>query len=556
VTPYQDPDAIPERTNIALLLERAAAEWPDQTAVRVQASGAQVTFRELARRAESIAAGMAARGVRPGDRACLFVPPGVDLIAATYALFRMGAVPVLLDPGMGRKRLLTCIERVRPRVLIGVPRAQVARVLFPSSFKSVALSITSGPRIPFGGPTLAQLANGKHKELELADTAADDEAAILFTSGSTGPPKGVVYTHGMFQAQVRALADLYHFEPGEVDLCCFPLFALFDVAFGMTTVFPDMDVTRPASCDPKRIFEAVREYGATTTFGSPAIWSRVAPWCIENGYKLEGLKRVLVAGAPISVDLIRDCHAVLPVNGDADIYIPYGATEALPVTAIDGRDVVPSLLEETLGGHGTCVGRPTPGTDLRLIGITDERIVDWSDKLEVAPGELGEVVVRGPLVTGEYAQEPEHTAAAKIQDKGGTFWHRMGDIGRMDEAGRLWFQGRKSHRLLTRSGIRMPVPTENIFNTHPRVARTALVGMGAPGEELPVLVVEPVPGEMPRGEAMTEGFSMQLREIGKRHAASADVETFLFRAALPVDVRHNAKIHREELKVWARQTLA
>ena len=123
MSPYQDPDAIPKRTNIALLLERAAAEWPDQTAVRVQASGEQITYRELARRAESIAAGMAARGVRPGDRACLFVPPGVDLLAATYALFRMGAVPVLLDPGMGRKRLLRCIERVRPRVLIGVPRA-------------------------------------------------------------------------------------------------------------------------------------------------------------------------------------------------------------------------------------------------------------------------------------------------------------------------------------------------------------------------------------------------------------------------------------------------
>ena len=553
--PFAAFGPLPGRVNVGRLLPRAAAEAPSAVAVRdFRGRGERtITFEGLEQRASRIAGGLAAAGVERGDRVCVFVRPSIELIAVVYALFRLGAVPVMADPGMGRRRLLECIERTAPRVLIGIPLAQAARRVFSASFQSIELAVTVGPRLPWGGPSLASLEKGRAPDHPVADTERDELAAILFTSGSTGPPKGVEYTHGTFDAQVRALRELYRFEPGEVDLCCFPLFALFDLAFGMTSVFPDLDVSRPATCDPRKVFEAAARSRATTGFASPAVWRKVVPWCVANGYKLEGMRRVLVAGAPVSHELIREFHACLPMAGD--VHTPYGATEALPVTSVDGRDVVPGLVEAITAGEGTCVGKPAPGIDLRLIRITDEPIEEWSDDLVVEPGEHGEVVVRGPVVTRAYADEPEATRAAKIRHADGAWWHRMGDVGVLDEQGRLWFHGRKSHRIETRVGIRMPVPTENVFNTHPRVERSALVGIGPRGAELPVLVVEPARGEMPKTEVMNEGFVMQLETIGKKSPVACDIDTFLFHPEFPVDPRHNAKIHREELKAWAEERL-
>jgi acyl-CoA synthetase (AMP-forming)/AMP-acid ligase II len=539
--------------NIAAYLPRRAAERPDQDAVVVARTGARISYSSLEARSSAVADGLARTGLVRGDRVCLFVTPGIELIALTYALFKLGAVPVLADPGMGRERLLTCLQSMSPRGFIGVPRAHVARKLFPSAFRSVEVSVTVGRRLFWGGPTLRQLEAGGSAGFEMADMADEDPAAILFTSGSTGPPKGVEYTHGMFGAQVTALDQMYSFTPGEVDLCCFPLFSLFDVGFGMTSVFPDMDVSHPATCEPEKIYAAAHEYGATTAFGSPAIWRRVAPWCVDQGLKLERMKRVLIAGAPVPPGLINDLHRVLPLDGD--VFTPYGATEALPVASIAGRDVMPALLGPIESGAGTCVGEVAPGIDLRLIELTDAPIASSKDAVDVPLGQFGEVCVRGPVVTHEYAESPEHTALAKMLDADGRVWHRMGDVARFDGEGRLWFLGRKSHRLETERGTRMPVPTENVFNTHERVHRTALVGVGPRGHETPVLIVEPLPDAFPNSTVMTDGFILQLHSIGRKHASTRDVELFLFHKRFPVDARHNAKIHREELKAWAEAQL-
>jgi len=552
--PFQAFGPPSAQQNIAERLPRAAAARPAALAV-VHERGASVdriTFAELEGRVNSLARGLAGLGVRAGDRACLFVRPGIDLIAYTYALFRLGAVPVLADPGMGRKRLLAAVAAMRPRVFIGIPLAHAVRRLFPAAFRTVEVFVSVGRGL--GGVPHHKLLRASDAPFAAAPTAASDPAAVLFTSGSTGPPKGVLYTHGMFGAQVEALRALYTFQPGEVDLACFPLFALFDTALEMTSVFPDMDVSRPATCDPARIVHAAEAHGATTSFGSPAIWRRVIPHCRERALKLNGLRRILMAGAPVPAALLRECHAVLAF--DADVHTPYGATEALPVSSIAGREVVPALEGAIRNGAGTCIGHVAPGIDLRLITITDEPIEHFDpEQLEVPLGQMGEVAVRGPVVTALYAEAPEHTRRAKMLHPDGTIWHRMGDVGRFDGEGRLWFLGRKAHRLETERGVRMPVPVENVFNEHPRVARTALVGLGPRGKQTPLLVVEPKPGELPRGRAMTEAFIMQLRDIGRRTPRTADIEHFLFHPSFPVDPRHNAKIHNEELARWAEAEL-
>jgi acyl-CoA synthetase (AMP-forming)/AMP-acid ligase II len=249
---------------------------------------------------------------------------------------------------------------------------------------------------------------------------------------------------------------------------------------------------------------------------------------------------VTLAGAPVPPPLVARPPALLPEGGD--VHTPSGATEALPVTSVSGAELADGLAERTARGEGTCVGRPAPGIELRLIAITDDPLATWDETRPPAPGEPGEVCVRGAVVTREYADAPAATAAAKIVD-GASVWHRMGDVGRFDAEGRLWFLGRKAHRVQTEHGLLMPVPVENVFNRCDGVRRTALVGVGPAGRERPWLVVEPE--EAAREPELLE----RLRAIAP--SAPARVDGFLFHPAFPVDVRHNAKIRREDLKVWA-----
>lgn len=502
-----------------------------------------VTFAELWARIEREHAALARSGLRAGDRVSVFVRPGIDWVVLIYALFRLGAQPVLIDPAMGRAGVLRCVERIAPRGFVGIPLACALKLVFPRAFRSVEVSIVHGA-LPLGGRTIGSLRRNDDPVPPLASTDENAPAAILFTSGSTGPAKGVPYTHGMFRAQLAALRDLYAMREGDVDVACFAPFALFGPALGLSTVLPEIDFSQPARANPAAVVRALSEHRAVQCFGSPAIWRRVAPWAHERGLVLEQLERLMIAGAPVHPPLIEQCLSFLGPRGD--VHTPYGATEALPVSSMNGRAVLAEHRVRTETGWGNCVGVPTRSVTARVIRITDEPIPTWSDALCVVRGEAGELVVRGPQVTREYEQEPTHTAAAKIPD-GDSVWHRMGDVVREDDTGRLWFQGRKSHRVETSSGPLYPVAIENVFNTHPAVRRSALVGLGSRGAQEAVLVVEL--HDAPRAN---DALAAEILAHGQRLPAGAPVRRVLFHPSFPVDVRHNAKIDRPALARWAQ----
>jgi acyl-CoA synthetase (AMP-forming)/AMP-acid ligase II len=540
-------------SNFAGGLPEIAARRGDDLALVVQgargAPDARTSWRALHDRAAALAHGLRDGGVRRGDRVCVLVRPGAEWLALIYALLWLGAVPVLIDPGMGRAGVARCVARVAPRVFVGIARAHLLRLLAPSSFRTVELCLSAGASgVPFTR-SLSQLARPDAGPFTPLEVAPDDPAAILFTSGSTGPAKGVLYTHGMLAAQRAALAALYDFGRDEVDLACLPLFALYATSLEWTSVLPDLDFSRPGTCEPARLVEAIATYGVTNTFGSPAIWRRVAPWCAQRGVDLVTLRRLMIAGASVPPRLVAACRAML--GPDGDVHTPYGATEALPVASLAGAEIEGSTRKLSESGKGLCVGRPAPGVEVAVLSISDEPIARFDPGAVLPRGASGELCVRGALVTASYVEEPGHTAAAKIPDPRGGFWHRMGDVGYLDEQGRLWFQGRKSQRLETARGTLLPDALEIVFDQSEHVARSALVGLGPRGGERPVLIVVPE-APLPRARVLRERLATEILRAALWHPACAVVEGVLFREQLPVDVRHNAKIDRGALKRWAQ----
>ena len=563
--------------NIAWRLFALSRELPDKRAVAFATSRryrsrrvyATITFGELERASAFYAEILRAGGFRPGMRTLLLVKPGVEFIALTFALFRLGAVPVLIDPGMGKESFLDCVARVEPEGMVAVPTACFARLLYPRFFKSVTHLATLGRRWLWGGCRLpflrlrletAPSAGEGETRLSAAESAADEApiynssaeelAAILFTSGATGPAKGVEYEHRIFATQLAMLASHFGVSRDDVDLATFPLFALLSIGLGMTAVMPHMDFSRPAAAEPMAIVEAIADWRCTFSFGSPALWGKVAVWCNEKEIVLPSLRKVLMAGAPVMPIIHERLRRILP-QGTA--HTPYGATECLPVADIQSAEVLAETAAVTKDGGGICVGRPLPGVEVAIIRITEEEIASWNSLATLPPGTVGEITVKGPTVTRRYFRDERATRLAKISC-GDACWHRMGDLGYLDSRGRLWFCGRKSHRVETSRGMLYPICCEALFLRHPEVKRAALVGIGPRPRQVPAIVVEPV--RMPASPAEEEILREALLAIASRHPLTMAIRDILFHPAFPVDSRHNAKIKREELSKWAAEIMA
>ncbi len=547
--------------NIAISLSTRAAQQPSSHAVifphgrdrRGRVCYTHLTFAQLEADSTRATYALQRYGLCAGQRTVLMVPPGLDFFTLTFALFKIGAIPVLIDPGMGIKNLGACLQQVQPEVFIGNFKANLARKVMGWSKSSLRLCISTAS-IPLPQTSrLSEITAHTPTTFTFAfhQPEANSLAAILFTSGSTGPAKGTEYTHENFYAQIEALKKLYAIQPGEVDLCTFPLFALFAPALGMTAVVPDMDASKPGKVNPARIFEAFDNFHITNMFGSPALLRRVAASGCRQGLQLPSLKRIISAGAPVPTDILAQLEGML--SSDCEIFTPYGATEALPVCSIGSHEILQHTAAKTATGHGICVGRPVDGIDLKIIRITDAPLASWDD-VEILPtGSIGEICVCGPQVTSGYFRMEHATTAAKIHVETGCFYHRMGDVGYLDEQGRVWFCGRKNHRVVTATSTLFTIPCEAVFNLHPQVARTALVGCAEGLAQRAVLCVELHKNV---SEQLVETIIDDLRQIQQQYPHTAEICAFLIHPLFPVDVRHNAKIFREKLALWAQKRWA
>ncbi|MCU8076259.1 olefin beta-lactone synthetase [Shewanella sp. SM29] len=597
VTPLEKPlltgsstSATVSDANICRHLKQAAHAIPHHLAVAVQsAQGASVAnlryseldFLNLDRQSDAIAFALNAHGIERGMKAVLMVTPSLDFFALTFALFKAGVIPILVDPGMGIRNLKQCFAEAAPDAFIGIPKAHIARRLFgwgKGSIKSL-LNVDDGKtglaakliRIGTGAISLSTLlqstsvqSSAPKSEYPMVMLKSDEIAAILFTSGSTGTPKGVVYSHGMFEAQIQALKNDYGICHGERDLATFPLFSLFGPALGMASIVPEMDASKPITANPEFLFAAIEKYQCSNIFVNPALLERLGRAGEQKQHKLPSVQRVISAGAPATIASIARFSKML--SQGVPILNSYGATESLPISMI-ASDALFATTDITDNGGGICVGRAIDGVTIRIIAISEEVIPEWDDALQLNNGEIGEIVVQGPMVSQSYylnnsqhasqneSQGKRATAAAKIWDSAtNTVRHRMGDLGYLDDQGLLWMCGRKAHRVdATLNGLFVKryysIPCERIFNTHPNVKRSALVGVKVANEIEPLICIE-------LDQSLVCNKSQQLYQdliaIAEQFTQTQGIRRFLIHPDFPVDVRHNAKIFREKLAVWAQ----
>ncbi|ACA87428.1 olefin beta-lactone synthetase [Shewanella woodyi] len=551
--------------NLCRHLTLASQSFPEQLAVAVQTASCsffspktlsyqELNFGELNRQSDKLAHGLNAYGIKRGMKAVLMVTPSLDFFTLTFALFKAGIIPILVDPGMGVKNLKQCFIESAPDAFIGIPKAHLARKLFGWGKESVRFLVTAGGRCLWGGVSIDTLLQGTpDTPYQMAALDEDEMVAILFTSGSTGTPKGVVYSHKMFEAQITALKHDYAIEPGERDLATFPLFSLFGPALGMASIVPEMDASKPITANPDYLFAAIEKYQCSNMFVNPALIERLGEAGVTDNqcHQLPSIKRVISAGAPATISSIKRFSRML--GEGVEVLNSYGATESLPLSKMASQALF-ATTDITDNGGGICVGEAIDGVDIAIIEINEHPINTWDETLRLAANDIGEIVVKGPMVSRSYYRRDSATEQAKIIDGDGVR-HRMGDLGYLDSEGKLWMCGRKAHRV--DASTQLPhqpqryfsIPCERIFNTHPQVKRSALVGVNVSGDTVPLLCIE-----LDTSLACSAGASLyaELNQIAQSHEQTKGISRFLVHPSFPVDIRHNAKIFREKLAVWAQ----
>lgn len=529
--------ATASNNNFASLILRHAEHHPDRVALAVpqrwNSNGVTdeevISYKQLARRIAELSNGFHKHGLQTGDRVVVLFPVCVDFYAVVLALLASGMTAVLIDGGMGRRRILQALDTVRARAIISIDALLKYRFILPILWRIPKKFCYDAGGI-FEQPFHALEGDADHSFLSVPRDP-DDEALITFTSGSTGKPKGADRTHGILTAQHLALRAHFPDDPGQVDMPCFPVVALHNLCCGITTVLPPVDLRMPASVDPGAVLSQMTKWKVSTLSGAPAYMMRIVQHMLSTGCRAPTVRRLAVGGAPVPVFLCRDILRAFP---GIEAHVAYGSTEAEPIASASMKAVVQSK------GDGFLVGKPARVAEVALVNLPAQPIFLDRRGLEpyrVAPGEAGELVVRGPHVIRGYIGNAGANGAHKLRSIDGQVWHRTGDLARFDENGRLWLLGRLSDLLRHRDRTLYPVLVESKINALPGLETSALVAHpAAPDGEL----------AMELGIGAKENTLVAVSKWLQQH----DLAMLPVRVVrkIPMDRRHNSKVDRPTLR--------
>jgi acyl-CoA synthetase (AMP-forming)/AMP-acid ligase II len=508
------------------------------------------TYRELSDDVESVAVGLRDIGIAERTRTVFMAPPSYRACVAALALTRVGATTIWIDPSVGYLNVAERLRRLDIEAFVGIPLAHVARVAFGWGPRLVSKAVVIGAPGFVGAHSLESLRRPKPAIPLPPRITPDDDATVLYTTGSTGPAKPALYQHRNVCSVYRLVHHTWRFgDKRVVDMPVFPAFFTVGLSAGGTVVVPPIDFIRqsPADVDARALLEVIRDCQVQTLFASPVILENLAKLSRE-GASAPSLQTVIGGGAPLYAHVIGPLRELLGPGGE--VHADYGATEALPATEMPGDAALAETYEATARGAGLCVGRPLPGVAIKIVEIVDGPIATLADARELRAGEIGEILVRGPHVSPAYADDPDSTRKNKVIDADGGVWHRLGDAGYLDEMGRVWCCGRVGHRVALASGSLFPLLCEPIFDAHPRVRRSGLVGVRSRSSTTAVMCIE-----LEGGTRNLAAVRAELLRLAASHPATREIREVLFHTRLPVDPRHNSKIERPALAAWAARQL-
>ncbi len=527
---------------------KRAVVYPEGRDTNDRLAYTQLTFRQLDQESDCMASGLGDVGVTHCTRVVLVVKPGLVFFSLIYALFKQGAIPILVDPAMGLKGILECLKLAKPDVFIGLPQIHLLRIIFPGYFKTVKTHITIGQRLFLKSFSLNQLLKVPWKRHVIPEPYEDDAALLIYTKDSKGQTKGAAYSYGNLVSQAREITSHFNITEHDINLSTIPLFSILYPALGVTAIVPVIDKAGKKSSDSWENIETLIDQGVTSLVLAPAHLHQTAQYIKENKISVSSLKRVISVGEPLNPSQIE--HIASHLSEDAEVHALYCTGDAAPITWIDNKEIHEDTKELSEKGFGNCIGRPVVKNNVNLIKITDDPIEQWSEDLVVSRGDTGEIVVKLGLVSDNECSIPEQNTLDKIHEADNV-WLRTGDLGWMDKGDRIWYCGKKHQRIITQNATLFTIPCETIFNTHKSVSQSTIVGVGPIGGKKPVICVELEKENMLSKEEIEE----ELLALAKKYIITKHIDTVLFPISMPMHNEHSLDPVREKLTAWAEKQL-
>ncbi|MES2662888.1 MAG: fatty acid CoA ligase family protein [Pseudomonadota bacterium] len=548
--------------NPAFNLRYYAQKFPDKSAL-IYSSGKDLSgkilykkksFYEIDQESDHIAHILQKRGFKPGDKTILMLKAGPELYSLLFGIFKVGVIPVLVDPGMNISQMLQCYKSVNVETFVGSPIAHIVRLLNPSAFSTIKLvvwivhgKIISKMRYAVKEKTV--------KSFPIYANQKNDLALINFTSGSTGPAKGAECTCGMAQSRMELIKEHHCITKEDTHLITSPFFGVFGIMMGNTCVLPEMDPINPAKIFSPYIIDAITKFNTTCMFASPALLHTLGNHFRNKKIVLQSLRLVVSGGAPITFKTMKLFRRILQT--DAIFESNWGTTEGLPLAAIN-IDTILNKTQSCVSDAGTCLGKPVDRVEVKVINIDRNPILNLNKDLKINSNEIGELIVRGPNVSLRYYYDETNNKRNKILDEYNNVWHRTGDLGWIDSTGNIWFCGRMSDQIVTdlQLSVLNSVQCEEIINHHPGVYRSALVSAQLKLENV-VCIVPVMCVELDKTCLLNKSSNVRknILELLMKNSLTQSIKHVLFHPAFPVDRRHNAKINRKELGKWASNIL-
>lgn len=547
-----------DTTRVAHALGSLARSQPNDIAIHHPGKGflgkekyQASTWQELNELSERYARVLRDHGITAGTRVALAMTPGPDFLALLFALFRSGSVPALVDPAIDADTFRQCLTEAAPAAFFVTTRTPFARKSVAWAKECCELQFSMGG-LGVGGIDLAKLLEESNVAVdEIVHSAkAEDPAVIVFTAGTGGAPRAVVYRHHHLDAQASMLKNVFGAEPGEVCLAAYPLFALTAAALGLTIVVPPFDPARPAEAEPEKLQQVINDFAITHLFASPGILDALATYCTDNRMRLESVTNLVSAGSGMPVETLQRVRQSL--YRDARIQLLYGAAECQPIANVTAARFDDKLVDRVESGAGICVGRPVEPVEVRIVRISDMVFTDLSETTEMPLGMPGEIVVCAPNCAEDYRTRDAETPMPGFSDERGRHWHRTGDVGILDDLNRLWYCGRVSQRIETGQETVFPEQCEAVFDQHPDLRRSAVVGVGPRGRQTPVLCIEVKSKLSP---VDTERVHFDLLQLAQAYSTTRSIRTVLFHPGFPVGTGYGSQIRRDEIAEWAAKKL-